>query len=671
MKLIYRSFWLAILLLVGVPPILLFIATKTETRARPHLGNVAGVEAAHARWRQGYLVRGGDRNVGMPLGWSEGLSAEKTAARGVARFDFVTGMVRVEVSGLTDPAIRDVWLVDDQPLPEDSIAPQPGDRMMKIGRLHRQGSKARLTAFLGRDFFADFEVDQMVITRAGIAPHEAGVLFGSLGLFERLEQQQRLAAARARGPVGPAGWLATLLSPPPAFASLFFNPDPFDPLVSEGAKLFFNEDFNGNGRTCGTCHPAENNFTVDPDFIATLPKTDLLFIAEFPQPNPLSENFEKPKLMRGVGLILENVDGTDDLKNVFTMRGVPHTLALNTSITPDREDCPDFADATGWSCDGSTDDGSLRLFAKGAVFQHFPKTLARDHAPPPFVVPDFRFPTNAELDAMAAFQLALGRSTDPNLANLVLHGALAAQGKVIFQSAAARCNVCHFNAGATFTIPGQPPTGTNQNFATGIETQQNQPADIIDPENNRRDGGFNRVAKCTETDPAGIGNCEFNSPPLVESADTAPFFHNNSVATLEGAIAFYNSIDFRNSPSGNPQINLSQAQVDAIGAFLRVLNSLENIRSAVATGKTAKEVVNFDEAQPLLLFCVEETQDAITVLTQRGIERQAIPNLQLAQAKFKEASSTPDFDLREALIKEALEAALRARNSMSAGPFWI
>ena len=106
----------------------------------------------------------------------------------------------------------------------------------------------------------------------------------------------------------------------------------FDHLIIKGADLFFNETFDGNGRTCGTCHPAENNFTIDPEFIATLPDRDPLFVAEFVP--ALKENFEKPELMRQLGLILENTNGFGDLKNNFTMRGVPHTLALGTSLTP-------------------------------------------------------------------------------------------------------------------------------------------------------------------------------------------------------------------------------------------------------------------------------------------------------------------------------------------------
>ncbi|MHC4458530.1 MAG: hypothetical protein ACYS0I_15880, partial [Planctomycetota bacterium] len=172
-------------------------------------------------------------------------------------------------------------------------------------------------------------------------------------------------------------------------------PTPDDELIEKGRNIFFNETFNGNGRTCGTCHPRDNNFTIDPAFIATLPENDPLFVAEFiPE---LKKNFENPKLMREFGLILENLDGFDDLANKFTMRGVPHTLALRTSVDSGQ------GPRTGWSGDGAPGDGTLRSFATGAVIQHFTKTLNR--------VPgiDFRLPTQEELDALEAFQFSLGR----------------------------------------------------------------------------------------------------------------------------------------------------------------------------------------------------------------------------------------------------------------------
>src|SRR5262249_2569256 len=150
-------------------------------------------------------------------------------------------------------------------------------------------------------------------------------------------------------------------------------------LIAQARDLYLHGKCHGTGRSCGTCHPAANNLTIDPTFISTLPATDPLFVAEF---NPdLAQNFENPTLMRKVGLILENVDGFDDLPNKFVMRGVPHTLALRTSLTPvasggDGTTIPPNQ-RTGWSGDGAPGGGALRDFATGAVTQHFTKTLNR------------------------------------------------------------------------------------------------------------------------------------------------------------------------------------------------------------------------------------------------------------------------------------------------------
>src|SRR5262245_48044026 len=145
-----------------------------------------------------------------------------------------------------------------------------------------------------------------------------------------------------------------------------------DPLVeaglvtaqqAQGADLFFRGTFGGNGRTCGTCHRVENNQTIDPAFIATLPANDPLFVAE---QEPASLGFlEKPALMRQFGLILENIDGFSDPEEIFVMRSVPHTLSLATSITrPQNAPNPPVA-RTGWSGDGAPGDGSLLSFSAG------------------------------------------------------------------------------------------------------------------------------------------------------------------------------------------------------------------------------------------------------------------------------------------------------------------
>ena len=45
--------------------------------------------------------------------------------------------------------------------------------------------------------------------------------------------------------------------------------------------------------------------------------------------------------MRSHGLILENVDGLENPTVKFVMRGVPHTLGMQVSLTQDDDSNPD------------------------------------------------------------------------------------------------------------------------------------------------------------------------------------------------------------------------------------------------------------------------------------------------------------------------------------------
>src|SRR5215207_10538552 len=96
-------------------------------------------------------------------------------------------------------------------------------------------------------------------------------------------------------------------------------------LIDQGRWIFFNETFGGNGRTCGTCHPAENNYTIDPAYISKLPANNPLFVAEY---NQALRDLERPKLLRGAGLVVVNADGFD---KPGVLRGVPHLLGLGRS----------------------------------------------------------------------------------------------------------------------------------------------------------------------------------------------------------------------------------------------------------------------------------------------------------------------------------------------------
>lgn len=614
------------------------------------MSKASKLEAAFVAWSDRHVANGGDSNVTMSLGWSKGLSMEHTYANGQAKLDLIAGVVEVEVENNASE-VGDVWLVDN--LGDSSVLPEPQDDYLYLGALQQEGDRAVLRADVG-NAFGTFEVDLLIVSRTGQHPTESRVLVGSSGLMQRLYTRTRTGRLEAGD--GAPGTLVAALGTQPVFASDLVPS--FDPLIELGADLFFNETFAGNGRTCGTCHPADHNFTIDPEFIATLPDDDPLFVAEFVP--ALMNNFEKPELMRKVGLILENTDGFDDLANKFTMRGVPHTLAMGNALAPSPGDGttvpPD--QRTGWSGDGSPGSGTLREFAIGAVTQHFPQTLGR--------VPgvDFVLPTDAELDAMEAFQLFLGRQDELDLANLSLKGEVPARGLEIFVAAdtaggtvaAGKCNVCHANGGGNFLLTGSVE---NRNFDTGVENLPDQPADLVDPANNPPDGGFGRAVNPN----GGFGDGTFNTPVIVEAADTGPFFHNNSVETIEGSVAFYNSDAFNNSPigqflvsidSGGIGIDLAPTQVVAVAAFLRVINVLENNRSATETATFVKDVNDFDTARSLLALAFAEVEDAIEVLDGGGLHPRAVAELKAAQVSLEVAGVTVIPFLRDLFIDIAL-----------------
>ncbi|MEE8539889.1 MAG: hypothetical protein V3S54_08730, partial [Woeseiaceae bacterium] len=319
-----------------------------ERSVRGNIGNVRTLEAAYDRWSATYTLSGGDQRLVLPLGYSRGLSAEFTKAHGQAKFDLTDGSVSVEVSGLPEGATFDVWLIDNRPGAGHSVKPEPADAMVRLGSLRHAADTATLEADLAEVIHPEFEIDLVTVARGGEDPGRGGLLFGSPSLFQRLYYNKPGGAFAALGDVVTprrselgqrAPWTLPFrpFVPSLAYAQGMGGNPGLAALVAQGQDIFFNETFAGNGRTCGTCHRAENNFTIDPAFIATLPDDDPLFVAES---NPdLGMNFENPTLMREFGLILENQDGFggDPAMN-FNMRGVPHTLAMSTSLAPSASD---------------------------------------------------------------------------------------------------------------------------------------------------------------------------------------------------------------------------------------------------------------------------------------------------------------------------------------------
>lgn len=646
----------------------------SDKRLYPIIGNAEKLKNTYESWKASATKNGEENKITLGLGYDKALSSQLTRARGEASLDLIHGAFSVQVSGLNDKENYDVWLIDNIEGPKKSVKPETGDVIVKIGTLENDHGSLKLYKQIDPKKFIGFKVDLVAVTVAGNEPIHSGLIFGTPSLF------QRLYYSELRGEFGNLNngpdyrsnksLLSTpfsLLIPEPAIAA----GDGLNHIVAEGEDLFFNETFGGNGRTCGTCHPLENNLTIDPDFIATLPPDDALFVAET---NPDLATLENPVLMRKFGLILENVDGFD---RPGVMRGVPHVLALSTSLEQDTTTTNPPADMTGWSGDGAPAPGALRNFATGAVIQHFPRTLNR--------IPgeDFILPTDSELDAIEAFLLSLGRQADPNLGSTLVPGLeltdpSAQNGLVVFRDgnnptnrpnkAGGKCQTCHVNAGASSLLAAPNSNGVvliNRNFNVGIEDIPH-PADTNPDTKNEprpRDGGFGQ-----EPNPAGgFGNGEFNSPPMVEVADTGPFFHNNVIDNVEDAVAFYNSKAFNDNPNNDrpigAEINLSNKEVDDVANFMRVINALENIRASKQFEQRAKNG-SPTNAVKILNVALDDIEDAMRVLDEKGLHPDAVTDLGEAADRTQAAIEANSNGVRKSLIDDAIEVLDSAKDEM-------
>jgi len=574
-----------------------------------------GLAEAYSVFRTQFLNDGQDQRYMIGFGFHPGLVTERVGvgddvAHGSATLLFDEGRVVALLQGVPDDQRFDLWFFKNVDGSGRTVRPEDGDLFLRVGGF--QPSEApnvhRLDATIGADGVG-FDLDQVVVTPAGVDPRAGVVATGARTLLEK-----RFFRERAGGGLDPVAGAEN------------DTVETDDPLIARGAALFFDDTFGGNGRTCGTCHPAENNLTIDPAFIATLPPSDPLFVAE---QDPALAELENPQLLRHDALIRENVDGFDDPLNKFVLRGVPHTLGMSTSIG--RGDLPTFPSdgpppdfRTGWSGDGAPGRGSLNEFAFGAIIQHFTRTLERR----PGV--DFRIPTQAELDALEAFQLFSGRQRNPQTASITFREARAERGKNLFLGT---CVACHRDLVAQ---------GANLMADTDIERIV-----IAAP----RDGGFGTRGVDQQ---GGIGTGRFNVPPLVEAADTAPFFHNNTITTIEDAVAFYTTDVFFFSPGRafSGAINFNGDQINDVAAFLRVVNAGENLR------QTRKRVTFVRDHRgagntAILAIAIADLQDAIDDLAPKGLDPNAVQAIMTAKQTLEIARANDDA-ARAAFLDNAL-----------------
>jgi hypothetical protein len=207
--------------------------------------------------------------------------------------------------------------------------------------------------------------------------------------------------------------------------------------------------------------------------------------------------------------------------------------------------------------------------------------------------------------------------------------------------------------------------GLNFNANTGVER-------LLQPTASRpRDSGF---GVAPNPNLSGFGNGQFNMPPLLEAADTAPFFHNNAIQTIEEAVDFYRRPEFQSSPGFSfTRPDLNDQRVTDIGAFLRTINALLNIQEVrkvtsfvknnPANGNVARANGNTD----ILKVAIADTNDAIEVLTVSSLSTNASAtarNALVGARALLEHAATHDDSTRHNTMIQAEAYLSVAKNSL-------
>jgi hypothetical protein len=330
----------------------------------------------------------------------------------------------------------------------------------------------------------------------------------------------------------------------------------------------------------------------------------------------------------------------------------------------------DVVQRTGWGGDGAPGPGSLRMFQVGAIIQHYTKSVERFNG-----ATNFQLPDDQALDDIEAYLLTTGRVNDVDLSQVTLNDPRAESGRLLF-SGDGKCSGCHANAGANFA-----GDGGNRNLNTGSERLRLAEVDARDIP---RDGGFGGqglAAVNFDSDGDGFndsyGNGTFNTPPLIEAADTAPFFHTNAFDTIEQAVAFYTTDTFADSPAGKflQGIQLDDQQIADVGTFLRVLNAAFNLAMAEQR-LSAALVIDSDGrnnrserriSDRLLELASVELLDAREVLGRKGLDQSGHHLLRTAIHESRTNIGARNPAKRRRGIERALECAIEARQRLGTG----
>jgi len=354
--------------------------------------------------------------------------------------------------------------------------------------------------------------------------------------------------------------------------------------VSEGKRLFEQETFGGNGRTCRTCHSAQTG-TVSPADAQLLFKThpgDPLFVGDGSDDGNGHGTLRMrtdATIMMHIALAGNVTMAADPASSTMTVfRGIPTTInspALDPVIMLDGRQ------------------PTLQEQANGAI---------HDHAQSPSI------PAGADLDRIKAFQLTNEFFSSPETRTFAAGGAAPGlprgntaseqRGRRFFEDVLdfvdlkhGLCGACHagpmLNETNIFMLVAfGVPMGTRfQNILVSELNAAGNPVQefvfnrgtaaerhVFSP-----DIGRSAITGVSDLEDATFSNfAAFKIPQLRGISDTAPYFHDNSAKTLEAVASHYKTffqiVTDLDGPGGEPPLVVlsDQDQADIV-AFMKLL----------------------------------------------------------------------------------------------------
>lgn len=288
-----------------------------------------------------------------------------------------------------------------------------------------------------------------------------------------------------------------------------YNTDnPFSPaeleIIDNGFAIFTTETFDGNGRTCSSCHIPSKNYNIALEDFERLSAAEQQLILGGSNPHLENPEAITEKVLfninqsAGPGTEGDISEPLGPFRSSMNIGGIGFAVlnnhvCIHGETSPGGTECPEgrggpprnfavddgirdmmigwsgegpLAEAFPWwdgalmqyaDCDGliewfSTDASTLRDldlalagFSLAAVKTHFTRSQNRE----PGV--DFRCPTQQELLDMSLFQKWLGRRFELDITQLQFSAPEAQHGRNLFSSRLASCVACHVNAGASDT----------------------------------------------------------------------------------------------------------------------------------------------------------------------------------------------------------------------------